>query len=66
MKKSVVPLISMLLITLFLISCGGNVPGGDKPIDTATALKAVQTGSQGLVVRSIQNYPPDQIGRAHV
>ena len=61
MKKSVVPLISMLLITLFLISCGGNVAGGDKPIDTATALKAVQTGSQGLVVRSIQNYPPDLI-----
>ena len=53
MKKSVVPLISMLLITLFLISCGGNVAGGDKPIDTATALKAVQTGSQGLVVRPI-------------
>ncbi len=58
MKKRVIVTSMFLLMSLFLISCGGNVAGGDKPIDTATALKAVQTGTQGIVIRPIENYPP--------
>jgi len=58
MKKSVVPISSIILLTLFLVSCQGNVAGGDKPIDTATALKAVQTGTEGITVVPIENYPP--------
>ncbi len=64
MKKSVVPINTLLintllvLILLLLVSCGGRVAGGDKPLDTATALKAVQSGTQGIIIRPVQNYPP--------
>ncbi len=61
MKKSVVPIVGILLLSLFLVSCGGNVAGGDKPLDTAAALKIVQSGTQGIVIRPVQNYPPDLI-----
>lgn len=54
-------ILTILLITsLFLISSckRGNVPGGEKPLDTAAALKAVQTGTEGVRAEFITNYPP--------
>lgn len=62
MKKSVVKkiLVVLLLISLiFLISCQGEVAGGEKPIDTAAAARIVQTGVEGVVTRVMPNYPPN-------
>lgn len=55
--------LSLLIIgvMLFLVSCKGNVAGGELPQDTATLLKAVQTGAQGVEVGFINNYPPPMI-----
>ncbi|MBT3814921.1 hypothetical protein HOE37_00410 [Candidatus Woesearchaeota archaeon] len=60
MKKSVsLTLCSVLVIlALFLSSCGGAIPAGEKPQDTAAALTAVQTGTQGVEIQIIQNQPP--------
>lgn len=61
MKKRVskITTVLFLLFLLFLvIGCKGRVPAGEKPTDTATALRQVQTGTQGVVVRLLPNYPP--------
>jgi len=52
-------LISVLIFSsLFLFSCGGTVPAGQTPVDTATALKMANTGTQGLEISLVTNYPP--------
>ena len=57
MKKSVVGLAVFVTIALFLISCG-KVAGGERPLDTAAAARIVQTGTQGVEISLIPNYPP--------
>lgn len=62
MKKSVrlSLVVCMLIVVVFLVSCG-TVAGGQTPADTAAALRAVQTGSQGVVVTLLPNNPPPLI-----
>ncbi len=62
MKKSEKIGVSIVLtLVLILTSCGSQVPGGDKPIDTATALNIVKTGTLGIQMRLLPNYPPPLI-----
>lgn len=64
MKKSVGKIaLTLAALTLFLllISCKGIVPAGERPQDTAAVLKAVQTGTQGIEIVQVPNYPPDTI-----
>ena len=50
-------LVMFSLIFLFVTACGG-VPAGEKPLDTAQALRAVQTGTQGVELTLLGDYPP--------
>ena len=59
-QKSMI-IISVLLMLLLLISCKGRVAAGEEPRDTAAALKLVQTGTQGVEISLLNNYPPPQI-----
>lgn len=42
---------------IFLVSCN-RVPQGERPVDTATALRQVQTGTQGVEISLLPDYPP--------
>ena len=57
MKKRGILVLTLLILTFILTSCSGT-PGGEKPIDTAAALQQVKTGTQGLEVSFVPNYPP--------
>lgn len=59
MKKGV--LVLSLLLMLFLVSCRGRVTAGDEPTDTLAALREVQTGTQGVELQLLPNYPPATI-----
>ena len=63
MKKSVsvVKVLSIILLTLFLVACKGQVQAGDQPLDTAAALRIVQTGTQGIEAKTLPNQPPNLI-----
>jgi hypothetical protein len=63
MKKSVrgVLLLAILAVTLLLSACGNRPAAGERPLDTAAALKIVQTGTQGVAISTIQNLPPPLI-----
>lgn len=52
--------VTLLALFLFLTSCQ-RVPGGEQPQDTSAALRQVQTGTQGIEVRVLTNYPPPTI-----
>ncbi len=56
MKKSVF-IVVLVLLVIFIAGCSG-VPQGERPQDTAAALRAVQTGTQGVVTSILQNSPP--------
>ncbi len=61
MSKSVkkVVLVCLLLMSLFLlVSCKGRVAAGERPVDTTAALRLVQTGTEGIQVNVLPNYPP--------
>ena len=62
MKKSVKQalIVTFLLLVLFLVACN-RVPAGEKPRDTAAILRQVQTGTQGVEVSVLPNYPPLQV-----
>ena len=51
----------MLFLIVLLVSCRGRVPAGEEPIDTATALRLVQTGTEGVEINFVPNYPPATI-----
>lgn len=58
-KRYIIPF--LIVLSLLLIACGSRVPGGDKPIDTAAALKQVQSGTQGVEVTVLPDFPPSTI-----
>ena len=60
-KRWLLPLV--LVLAFLLISCRGRVPQGERPVDTATALREVQTGTQGVGARLLPNYPPPVLYR---
>jgi hypothetical protein len=59
MKKSVI-VILLIVTLLFLVSCQ-RVPGGENPQDSAAALQQVKTGSQGVRLSLLSDYPPATI-----
>ena len=62
MKKSVkVTIQAILLISILLIVSCNRVPAGEKPRDTAAILQQVQTGTQGVEISILPNYPPAQV-----
>ena len=48
----------LLIALLFLVACKGGAPG-DKPLDTEAAIQRVQTGTEGVKLSLVQNYPPN-------
>ncbi len=61
MKKSVSLVVPFLLILVLLIASCSRVPAGEKPRDTAAILRQVQTGTQGVEISVLPNYPPAQV-----
>ena len=61
MKRRGFLVLAVLTLLFVLTSCGPKVPGGDQPLDTAAALQQVKTGTQGVEVSLVQNYPPPTI-----
>ncbi|MBS3169079.1 hypothetical protein J4210_01220 [Candidatus Woesearchaeota archaeon] len=57
MQKRMVISIVFLAFIFFLTSCSPQGPG-QTPLDTAAALKQVQSGSQGVEVSLLANFPP--------
>ncbi len=47
----------MTLFLVLLVSCN-KIPSGERPQDTAAALRAVQSGTQGVEIQTLPNYPP--------
>jgi len=60
MKKSVNKVLLVVLLTLFLllVSCKPKPAQGETPLDTATALQRVKTGTEGVKLQLIQDSPP--------
>lgn len=64
MKKRIVRvalslgLIILVILLILLTSCRGRVAGGEMPQDTATLINLVKTGTQGVELRLLNNYPP--------
>ncbi|HLC52480.1 MAG TPA: hypothetical protein VJI98_04520 [Candidatus Nanoarchaeia archaeon] len=55
-------LIVVLFISLFVLSaCQPGVSGGERPLETAAALERVKTGTQGVEIEIVPNYPPETI-----
>jgi len=64
MKKSVIQiLVGIILVVslIFLASCKPQPAAGEKPLDTAAALRLVQTGIRGIEIDTLQNLPPSTI-----
>lgn len=61
-RGTLFPLVVLLALTfLLLTACQSKVNAGEKPLDTAAALRAVQTGTQGIEIELLSNYPPNTI-----
>lgn len=58
-KRALIFVLSIAM--LLLVSCQARVPAGEKPVETAAALKMVQSGTQGLELGFISRYPPSEI-----
>ncbi|MEK6938900.1 MAG: hypothetical protein AABX04_07710 [Nanoarchaeota archaeon] len=56
-------LLSLVLVSLLflLVSCSGVVQAGERPSDTASRLKAANSGSQGVEISLVNNFPPTLI-----
>lgn len=64
MKKrlSKIVLVALLILVIFLLTaCQPKPAAGETPLDTATALRMVQTGTQGVETTLLPDYPPPTI-----
>jgi hypothetical protein len=59
--KKVYLVLMLVVITLFITSCGQNIGAGESPSDVSAALKEVQSGTQGVEIEILPNFPPDLI-----
>ncbi len=48
----------IFVVFLLLVACKGRVPQGQQPLETEAALRLVQTGTQGVELQVLPNYPP--------
>ncbi len=53
--------VMLLLVILFLTSCSYSPASGEKAQDTASLLKQVKTGTLGLEIKFLPNYPASTI-----
>ena len=60
MKKRVL-ILTFILLALLLTSCKYKPEAGERPIETEAALRMVQTGTQGLELRFLPDYPPHSL-----
>ncbi len=61
-KRGRLVLIVLILLTTFLLSaCSGQVNAGETPRDTAAVLREVQSGTQGVELEFINDFPPKTI-----
>ena len=60
MKKRLLCLL-LLSTMLVLTACGNSPAAGEKPLDTAAALKQVQIGTQGVEIDFFSNTPPSTV-----
>jgi hypothetical protein len=58
MKRRQIITFILVVTLLFLVSCGQKPITGEQPQDTAAALQQVRTGTQGVDLKLIQDYPP--------
>ena len=63
MKKSVKVIFAIVLVvSLFmLVSCKPQVAGGENPRETSTLQRIAHTGTEGVEIKLIPNYPPETI-----
>jgi hypothetical protein len=54
-------ILAVLSIMIVLTSCRGQVGGGERPADTASRLKAANSGTQGVEINVMNNFPPTLI-----
>lgn len=52
---------AVLMLSVLFSACQGDVSQGERPTDTATALAQVQSGTQGVRAKFVQNYPPNTL-----
>lgn len=57
MSKRGVLVVGLLVIMILIVSCGSRIQSGEKPTETAAALKAVQSGTQGVELSLMPGYP---------
>jgi len=60
MKKRVL-ILAVIILTSLLVSCQYKPEAGERPIETEAALRMVQTGTQGLQLRFLPEYPPHSL-----
>lgn len=51
-------ILCLVLVFILLVGCRGRIPQGEQPLETEAALRLVQTGTQGVELRVLPNYPP--------
>ena len=51
----------LLISVLFLVSCQPRAAAGENPRETSAILQQVQSGTQGIEMKFVQNYPPQTI-----
>lgn len=59
MKKSVWKVAVLIVLLIFLVSCKGRVASGEDPRNTEAILKEVQSGTKGVEIEILPNFPPD-------
>jgi len=60
MEKRVL-ILSLLIFALLITSCKYKPEAGEKPIETEVAIRMVQTGTQGLELKYLPDYPPSTL-----
>ena len=61
MKKRIINithLVFVISILFLVVSCGPKPNAGDSPLSTEAALRAARTGTQGVEISLLPNYPP--------
>ena len=59
MKKGVISV--LLVMLLLLVACKPQIPGGEKPEETTALLRQVRSGSEGIAIKPLANFPPNTL-----
>jgi hypothetical protein len=61
MKKRSLVLVVLVISLFLLVSCKKDPNAGQNPRDTVSLLRQVQSGTQGIELEVLPNYPPDTV-----